>query len=340
VARRSFGGPVQNEQISPDGRYTALDTGRSVSEVDAATLGRGRSVTMQAPPAGPLPYSGSIGISAGGVRVATGTDQGTGFVWDGVSGRLLVTLAPTPGTEGQPTVSVALNEDGRRVLVVGQTATSYTAAVWDVARGRRLSVLPLPGGRTPVANAVLSPNGSRVATTGLASGSHPAPGLLDAGTGRRLLTFPSKAGGGTASAIFSHDGRLLVTGGEDGVVRTWNLATGAPHQVAQLPDFSINDAEPSLDDRVVAVGSRDGQTRVFDAASGTLVAALAGPQAPVTQVQFSSALGPIVTLDHGYRLRFYACDVCGSTADVLRAAGRLVTRELTVAERREFLAGS
>jgi hypothetical protein len=51
-------------------------------------------------------------------------------------------------------------------------------------------------------------------------------------------------------------------------------------------------------------------------------------------------LGPIITLDRGYHLRFYACDVCGSTADVLRAAGRLVTRQLTVGERREFLAGS
>jgi hypothetical protein len=48
----------------------------------------------------------------------------------------------------------------------------------------------------------------------------------------------------------------------------------------------------------------------------------------------------VITLDSQYVLRFYACDGCGATSDVLKAASRLVTRALTPAERAKYLAGA
>ena len=50
--------------------------------------------------------------------------------------------------------------------------------------------------------------------------------------------------------------------------------------------------------------------------------------------QRSFALPP--TVDNGGNLQSYACDVCGSTKDVLRAARSLVTRALTQGERHTY----
>jgi WD40 repeat protein len=116
--------------------------------------------------------------------------------------------------------------------------------------------------------------------------------------------------------------------------------TGAHQQLERLPDFTVNDARFDPSGRLVIVASQDGKARIFDRRTGTLLAALATSRAPTLQAQFSSLRGPMVTLDVDLGLRTYACDICGSTGDLLRTSSRLLTRRLTSVERARYLGKS
>jgi WD40 repeat protein len=355
IAQRALGSSLLSEHVSPDGSFSALavrtpgarspckrisrtPAANQVIEIDDQTLGGSRLVRMQAPPGGPIRYAPTVGISAQGNLVSAGSCSGRAFVWNGTTGALLATLPPPPGTRGYATYSTQPSPDGSRVLIVGPTKPSYAAAVWDIARHRRLAVMNLPYSQS-FNPALLSPDGSRVATIGLRSQGAGEPAMWDATTGRELYPLRTKFGG-VAAATFDRSGRLLVTGGEDGAVTIWDVATGRDRQLVSLPDFTIKDAEFSADDRLVVVASTDGTAHVYDLRTGTQVATLSGPTDQLQQAEFTDPLQPVITLDNQYALRVYACDVCGSTSDVLKAASRLVTRGLTPAERARYLRGS
>jgi WD40 repeat protein len=149
--------------------------------------------------------------------------------------------------------------------------------------------------------------------------------------------FPLHDNFGIFNAAFSHDGRLLVTAGIAGTVTIWNLATETGTPVQGGPVGAADHASFSPDDRLIAVAGYDGTTRIFDVRSGITVAIQQGSLLPLFTVAFGSSNSPLLTVDNAGALRLFACDVCGVTRDVLQAAGSLVTRRLTPAERAAYL---
>jgi WD40 repeat protein len=66
---------------------------------------------------------------------------------------------------------------------------------------------------------------------------------------------------------FSPDGRYIVSGGWDGVVRVWDAATG--EMIATMShDHNVADVAFSPDGRRIVSGSFDKTARVWDAATG------------------------------------------------------------------------
>ena len=67
------------------------------------------------------------------------------------------------------------------------------------------------------------------------------------------------------AVVFGPDGRILATGGFDGVVRLWDVATrkqvGDPLASHAIPVMS---AAFSPDGRILAVGGGDGKVRLWD----------------------------------------------------------------------------
>ncbi|MFF7250741.1 hypothetical protein ACFZBU_43580 [Embleya sp. NPDC008237] len=108
--------------------------------------------------------------------------------------------------------------------------------------------------------------------------------LLSADSTFRLHRFSAHRGSVEALAR-SADGRMLASGGADGVVRVWG-PSGEPLSELPVPDGVSGDAGAitelafGADDRLLATGRADGVVRVWDLATGRATAAFPGPTRP------------------------------------------------------------
>ena len=89
------------------------------------------------------------------------------------------------------------------------------------------------------------------------------------------------------SAEFNSSGTLVVTAGDDGVAKIWNVENGG--LVATLSGHGANlyKAVFSPDGRKIATASADQTARIWDASSGEVVATLTGHTGGVTSLAFS-----------------------------------------------------
>jgi WD40 repeat protein/tetratricopeptide (TPR) repeat protein len=91
--------------------------------------------------------------------------------------------------------------------------------------------------------------------------------VWDAATGQ-LITSSLKHNSDVNSAVFSPDGRHVVTGSRDTTARVWDVATGQPVSLSLKHADRVNSVAFSPDGRRVLTGSRDGTVRVWDVATG------------------------------------------------------------------------
>ena len=121
----------------------------------------------------------------------------------------------------------------------------------------------------------------RVSRTGEAEAA-----LREALAGHRVLTvMPGKKP--VRSTSLSADGRLLVTGGNDGILRVWQLATGEP--LAELAGHKelVDATAVTGDGRLAASASWDGTARVWDVPGRRMLHELGHGKVSVTSVDFS-----------------------------------------------------
>jgi WD40 repeat protein len=166
---------------------------------------------------------------------------------------------------------------------------------------------PSSNGNTPSLNgATFSKDGDRVVTAD-ADGSACAWNISN---GLRVQTFTEPAGvsGGVAGglgvggspvkwAVFSPDGKQVLTASGDGTARLWDLGSGRQLQVFYEPTGeSMNSAWFSPDGTTIVTSSDDGMARIWSAATGTLVQTLSGPdRSPVYNAAFSGNGQLVVT---------------------------------------------
>jgi WD40 repeat protein len=217
----------------------------------------------------------AVDVSRDGKWIASGGGDGVAKVWDASTGDEVASIAGAGGR----VYSVAFTPDARRVVLpAGKN-------VWVWERGAHAPALSIEADATEVELAAVSPDGRWVATTGRTTR---AVRLWDLATGaaiRLLSPEPSKTQLGLR---FSHDGKTIASGGEDRVVRVWNVGDGslagtyAGHlstidALAFLADDSIG---TTSDDRTLRLWRRDGASAGVLADHGDEVWAFAS--SPVT----------------------------------------------------------
>jgi WD40 repeat protein len=212
--------------MSPDGRLLAVPSSSPVGVhdgiwlVDTSDLHVIRRIPQNLHfSSAPLAFSPDSGTLA----VGSWNDQeGRSDVrlWDIASGRMTATLHAI--SANQRLTVVKFSPDGS--LLVGGTGTSPHIYVWRPGAPDQ----PADRFRTPrlVEDLMFTPDGSQlVLSTGWADGGYFV--LWDTAAQRIVKVVPADDAG-VWTADVSADGRTLVTGGQTGAVRLWDLATGEP----------------------------------------------------------------------------------------------------------------
>jgi RNA polymerase sigma factor (sigma-70 family) len=161
--------------------------------------------------------------------------------------------------------------------------------IWDVASGKRLP--PAISGRKFIAdrNLAFSPDSRLLALMR----TDCTICLMDAATGDVVRTLGKAEGPMTAPAVFTPDGRLLVTAVRDRV-QLWEVATGG--ELARRPGHrgDVDVLVMSPGGRSVATVSRDHTILVWDL---TRLSTGALPKPPLTPAQLESAWKDLTNSD-------------------------------------------
>ncbi|MBC8144505.1 MAG: choice-of-anchor D domain-containing protein, partial [bacterium] len=222
-----FAGPtdyVITSAFSPDGRRVAAGSWDGTASVwDAASGRRIQRVVSSSP--------GSMGARAqrvyyvefnpDGSRLLTADEANAVKIWDVASGRLIRTFEGSvynkPDTrgrseEGEVTPERVFSADGRRIIL----KVDNTPTLFDVENGRQL--LEITGHNEYINEAVLSPDGSMLATSSIDS----TVALWRVANGALVRRF--KLEDEAEAVTWSPDGSMIATTSfEDrGMIRIWN----------------------------------------------------------------------------------------------------------------------
>lgn len=156
-----------------------------------------------------------IAFSPDGLLVATAGYDATIRVWRAADG---VQIRELRGHDFGVN-AVLFSHDGKRLISGG---TDESIRLWDVEKGTELQALL--GHRGPVLDLARAPQGAGFASSGIDGTVR----LWRRPEDKPQVFGPPQGvrGGAVWSVAFSGDGTRLLAGGNDGLVRLWDIATG------------------------------------------------------------------------------------------------------------------
>ena len=215
----------------------------------------------------------SVAFSPDGRTIASGSDDETIHLWDGITGRHIRTLV-----EHERDINdVAFSPDGR--IIAGGSDDDHIH-LWDASTGNHIRTLE---GHTHRVNSVaFSPDGRTIA-----SGSDDDTlRLWDAATGNDIQTLEGHTNR-VNSVAFSPDGRTIASGSDDETIHLWDGITGRHIRTLVEHERDINDITFSPDGSIIAGGSDDDHIHLWNASTGNHIRTLEGHTDWVNSVAFS-----------------------------------------------------
>jgi WD40 repeat protein len=199
-------------------------------------------------------------------RFISASEDQTLRLWDTSTGELIAVLRGHEGAIG----SVATSPDGRTIVSASQ---DDTIRLWDVELVERNGVLR--GHGSFVYDVAFRPDGGQVASAAWDGTVR----LWDPTTGRQTGLLQHEGLSIVGSVAYHPDGQQLASVSRDQKITLWDLTTGKPRRVIHAPTGGWSGDTRAVfnrDGTLLAVGSANGHIRLFDPASGELVATLAG----------------------------------------------------------------
>jgi len=154
-------------------------------------------------------------------------------VWDVASGREIANLAG----HDKPVLSIAISPDGRRAASGGMDGIVH---IWDLDSKNKLQTLKKDARN--VRSLAISLNGQFLATV---AGN--VVKLWDLESGEELGEY-RKHEGAVLAAVFTPDGRSVVSAGEDRALKQWSI--GPALQKGQLFEIKVASSEARIEGRV------------------------------------------------------------------------------------------
>jgi WD40 repeat protein len=250
---------VQDVAFSPDGELLALAE-------DTVTLWDTSTWKQQGPPLNVRRASSLSFSNDGRILAVAGTDAAS--LWDVATKRQLGAV-PISRDRELP-VAVAISPDSRLLAVSGE----QTISLWPLRNGRPAGSSPLAmfqpahAPTDPRQVRAFSPDGKLLAVGGL----NGMVTVLNTVSRSVVKAFRAHARGRTWAShsavdglVFRRDGRILLSAGNDGIVRGWDARSGKP-QGRPLRGHEGGVAALALapDDRTLASGGVDERIAVWD----------------------------------------------------------------------------
>ena len=205
VVRRS-GPPLTQAAFSPNGRIVAAIGSFPGAWLFDARTGRPLHLLR-----GHIRPVTTMAWSRDSRYLVTGGDDTRWFAWDVATG-----TSPIGNLENGPITAVAFNADQTEVA----TASGARATVWETQHARPVAQLEGHGGS--VTDVDFSPDGFLLAT----SSTDGTARVWNLATETTLTELRGSAGA-VSSAVFSRpDGKFVLTASDDRTARIWNVDTG------------------------------------------------------------------------------------------------------------------
>lgn len=237
-------------------------------------------------------------LSPDGTRVATGGQQQTLHIWNAENGKLVNGDYVDWYRDRGWFLSAAFSSDGTRLVA---TANYNHGLLLDTGTGKMLgnfSSSPF------VTAAVFQPDGAHV--VGI---DRRTPLLINAQTGEQLEPLSDSHGahsGGINHAVFSPDGRLIVTASQDHTARLWDMDKKAALRTLRGHASMVRFAVFSPSGQSVVSTSADQTARVWDTRSDLVIPRLKlekdKDENPIRFVDSSPDGTRVVTLDRSDQL--------------------------------------
>lgn len=249
---------VTSVAYSPDGKSLAAG-GPSFVEVWDVSSGRKRWTQGDQ-----LPFDGNVPETApshclafhpAGRILAAGLANGTVLLRDAQDGHLLRTIKAHTGR----VTSVDFSPDGSMLASGG---ADRLVALWDPVDGHQIGLLKyfLDGLRC----VVFSPDGTLLASAG--DWGEPRIQLWNVATKHVVRTLTTR--GATYCATFSRDSRELFTGGNDNVIRVWDVEKGVVKREQMAHAGFVSGLAVSSDGTRLASCGVDRTVKIWDLAGG------------------------------------------------------------------------
>ncbi len=259
-------GSAEGIAVSPDGKTLAIAMNWSHS-IQLRDLHTGaETAQIRSPEADP-------GLAS---NLLIFTPDGNGLVTKSTDGKSLFLLVAATGKvrhifwTGGTIFAAALSPDGKTLVAGGfdyQNGKEWFLQRWETTTGRELAPLPIPKGG--IRSIAWSPDGKLLAIGG--ESRKPAPiALLDAATGKVLVTIPFPGSTIVRTVAFSPDSRTLAASGGwtgsvfDSTTRLFDTATGAERRKLDGQAIGLH----FTDDGATLVGAVGGTIRRWDVATG------------------------------------------------------------------------
>ena len=337
-AKARFGkGGINLLRFSPDGQQLAVGSSIGVWLYDVET---GKELSM-------FPgKSTSIAFSPDGRFLASSVDRQSPQLWElttrkkmaitdhlsrtsvlrfSADGKTLITLSNTADSISQ----LDLKTGKVRVKHIAEQIESVSAyyfalthdkfasirrrteiELWDPTTGEILSTLK---GKMSISAMVFSPDGTRLASSGLTYDSNVTLQLWDTESREQLWDAESKGSSRhltdateVNALAFSHDGKMLASGGTDMTVQVRDSATGEPITTLTGHTNGITALTFSPDNRTLASGSADGTVRFWNIKKGkSLPIRITGHTIQMETVTFYKDSNTLVSVAHDGVVSFW-----------------------------------